>query len=188
MDWPLVIITSFNMAIDASVTNACNAVRTGLKKWGLLLLAAFFFGLFQAAMPTIGYFVGYAFREVLETYIPYIAFALLTLLAIKSFVDFIKELRSSEEERGGELRFREILFQAVATSIDALCIGFTFLSYSIPEALIVFSCIGGITFAVSFGCALLGSILSRPLKRYAGLISALVFFGIGLKIILEAIL
>ena len=118
MDWPLVIITSFNMAIDASVTNACNAVRTGLKKWGLLLLAAFLFGLFQAAMPTIGYFVGYAFREVLETYIPYIAFALLTLLAIKSFVDFIKELRSSEEERGGELRFREILFQAVATSID----------------------------------------------------------------------
>lgn len=188
MDWPLVIITSFNMAIDASVTNACNAVRTGLKKWGLLLLAAFFFGLFQAAMPTIGYFVGYAFREVLETYIPYIAFALLTLLAIKSFVDFIKELRSSEEERGGELRFREILFQAVATSIDALCIGFTFLSYSIPEALIVFSCIGGITFAVSFGCALLGSILSRPLKRYAGLISALVFFGIGLKILLEAII
>ena len=165
MDWPLVIITSFNMAIDASVTNACNAVRTGLKKWGLLLLAAFLFGLFQAAMPTIGYFVGYAFREVLETYIPYIAFALLTLLAIKSFVDFIKELRSSEEERGGELRFREILFQAVATSIDALCIGFTFLSYSIPEALIVFSCIGGITFVVSFGCTLIGSVLSRHLKR-----------------------
>lgn len=188
MDWPLIIITSFNMAIDASVTNACNAVRTGLRKWGLLLLAAFLFGLFQAVMPTIGYFIGYAFRDALETYIPFIAFGLLTLLAIKSLVDFIKELRSSEEENSGELRIPEVLFQAVATSIDALCIGFTFLSYSIPEALIVFSCIGGITFAVSFGCALLGSILSRPLKRYAGLISAIVFFGIGLKILLEAIL
>lgn len=188
MDWPLVIITSCNMAIDASVTNACNAVRAGLRKWGLLLFSAFLFGLFQAAMPTTGYFVGYAFKDILETYIPYIAFALLALLSIKSFVDFVKELRAKEEENVSELRLREILFQAVATSIDALCIGFTFLSYSIAEAMVVFVCIGGVTFALSFVCALLGSFLSKPLKRYAGLISSLVFLGIGLKILLEALL
>lgn len=189
MDWGLVVVVSFNMAIDASVTNACNAVRTGLRKWGLLLLCSFLFGLFQAAMPAIGYGLGYAFRDVLEVAIPYIAFGLLTLLAIKSFVDFIKGLREKEEEKEeNALKIREVFFQAIATSIDALCIGFTFLSYSVAEAMISFAMIGVVTMGLSFLCALLGSFLSKPLKRYSGLISALVFLGIGLKILIEALI
>ena len=190
MDWGLVVVVSFNMAIDASVTNACNAVRIGLRKWGLLLLCSFLFGLFQAAMPAIGYGLGYAFRYVLEVAIPYIAFSLLVLLAIKCFVDFIRGLREKEAEKTEEssLKVREILVQAVATSIDALCIGFTFLSYSVADAMVSFAMIGVVTMGLSFVCALLGSFLSKPLKRYSGLISAIVFLGIGLKILLEALI
>lgn len=189
MDWGLVVVVSFNMAIDASVTNACNAVRIGLRKWGMLLLASFLFGLFQAAMPAIGYGLGYAFRDALEVAIPYIAFSLLTLLAIKCFIDFIKGLRAKEAEKEESgLKVREIFVQAVATSIDALCIGFTFLSYSVADAMVAFAMIGVVTVGLSFLCALLGSFLSKPLKRYSGLISAIVFLGIGLKILLEALL
>ena len=179
MDWALVIITSFNMAIDASVTSAADSVRVGRKGFGKIVLACFLFGLFQGLMPLIGYLIGSSFKKYIEAWIPFIAFALLLILAIKGFVDFGEE---------GRLSYKEIIFQAVATSIDALCIGFTFLSYSLPDALVAFACIAGITFLLSLLCGSLGQFLSGVLKRYSGLVSGLVFLGIGLKILLDALL
>lgn len=189
MDWALVIITSFNMAIDASVTSAADSVRVGRKGFGKIVLACFLFGVFQGLMPLIGYLIGSSFKKYIETWIPFIAFALLLILAIKGFVDFGKEMSGKgEEEEEGKLSYKEIVFQAVATSIDALCIGFTFLSYSLPNALIAFACIAGITFLLSLVCGSLGQFLSGVLKRYSGLVSGLVFLGIGLKILLDALL
>ena len=188
MDWALVIITSFNMAIDASVTSAADSVRVGRKGFGKIVLACFLFGVFQGLMPLIGYLIGSSFKNYIETWIPFIAFALLLILAIKGFVDFGKEMSGKGEEEEGKLSYKDIVFQAVATSIDALCIGFTFLSYSLLSALIAFACIAGITFLLSLVCGSLGQFLSGVLKRYSGLVSGLVFLGIGLKILLDALL
>ena len=63
------------------------------------LLIAFFFGLFQGVMPVIGYFIGYGFKGVLEKYIPWIAFALLTLLGIKNIVEWIKEKKKKRKQQ-----------------------------------------------------------------------------------------
>ena len=59
---------------------------------------ALLFGLMQFLMPVIGYFIGYSFKDALEAYIPWIAFALLSLLGIKSFIDWLKDRKKEKEE------------------------------------------------------------------------------------------
>lgn len=78
-------------------------------------------------MPVIGYFIGYSFKDILEAYIPWIAFSLLTLLAIKSFVEWIIERKKKEEIKEKHISIIDIFIQAISTSIDALCIGFVYL-------------------------------------------------------------
>ena len=64
-----------------------------------IFFIAFIFGLFQGLMPTIGYFVGYNFKEQLETYIPWIAFSLLTLLGLKNIMEWIKDRIKQKKEK-----------------------------------------------------------------------------------------
>ena len=192
MDWINVLSISVSMSIDAMVVGSADGLNEPQISVRKMLLIALAFGVFQFGMPTIGYFVGYAFKEALTVAIPWIAFSLLTLLAVKSFVEFIKDLKVKEEEKVAKtLRFPELMMQAVATSIDALCIGFVFLTYQVGEAMISFSIVGVTTFALSFLMVLLGKFLGTKIKifqKYAGLFAAIVFFGIGLKILLEGIL
>lgn len=81
-----------------------------------------------------------------------------------------------------------ILAEGVATSIDALCIGFVYLSYLINDALIVFGLIGVTTFVLSFLSGILGKYIARFLERWANYISGAVFLIIGLKILIESFL
>lgn len=162
-----------------------------------IFFTAFLFGLMQALMPVLGYFIGYRFKDALNAYIPWIAFALLSFLGLKNLIEWIrdrkerKEIRKKEEEVKKEekdLKIPEIFVQSVATSIDALCIGFVYLNYGILEAMIVFGIIGGVTFVLSLFALFLGKKIGSFLVDWAGLIAAIVFFGIGLKILLEGIL
>ena len=160
------------------------------------LLIAFFFGLFQGVMPVIGYFIGYGFKGVLEKYIPWIAFALLTFLGIKNIVEWIKERKEEKTEATEEKEVKEvkkltlptILLQSVATSIDALSIGFVYLDYEIFDAMMVFLLIGVVTFILSFIALLLGKKIGSFLEKWAGLLAGIVFLIIGIKILLEGIL
>ena len=160
------------------------------------LLIAFFFGLFQGVMPVIGYFIGYGFKGVLEKYIPWIAFALLAFLGIKNIVEWIKERKEEKTEATEEKEVKEvkkltlptILLQSVATSIDALSIGFVYLDSEIFDAMMVFLLIGVVTFILSFIALLLGKKIGSFLEKWAGLLAGIVFLIIGIKILLEGIL
>ncbi len=193
MDWINVSLTSVSMAVDAMTVGAVDGIQERRMPLWKVLLISLLFGIMQFLMPTIGYFVGYSFRDILESYIPWIAFVLLTLLSIKSLVDFIKDRKAKKEEnpKAEETRkisIPEILLQGVATSIDALCIGFVYLNLEIPQAMLVFGIIGIVTFALSFLTTLFGSKVAGKLEKWAGLISAIVFFAVGLKILLEGVL
>lgn len=191
IDWVNTLLTSVSMSIDAMTVNATNGLKEkGMPIWKMLLIS-FSYGVFQFVMPVIGYFVGYSFKDVLETYIPWIAFALLSLLAIKSLVEWIKEFKSKKEDDAPvqkKIGFLEVLWQDVATSIDALCIGFVYLELAIGDALIVFGIIGIVTFLLSLLSVLLAKQLAKYLDKWAGLIASIVFLAVGLKILLEGIL
>jgi putative Mn2+ efflux pump MntP len=173
---------------------ATDGIREPDMKKRKLFFIAFIFGLFQFMMPVIGYFIGYSFQEQLEKYIPWIAFSLLTFLAVKNIIEWIKERREEKKNPScpasntKRLSVWEILTQGIATSIDALCIGFVYLDKAIPQAMLIFGIIGIVTFALSLLTTLLGKKVGMKLIKWAGLIAGIVFFATGLKILLEGIL
>lgn len=192
INWLDAILTSVSMSIDAMSVNAANGISHKDMKIKTMILISLAFGIFQIGMPTIGYFIGYSFRDALEKWIPWIAFALLTFLGLKSFIDWLleykKRKKGEEEIEPKKITFWSVMVQAVATSIDALCIGFVYLNYEIPAAMIVFCVIGIVTFTLSFLSVFLAKKLAGPLEKWAGLIATVVFIGIGIKILLEGIL
>lgn len=186
-------LVSVSMAVDCMTIGATDGIQEPDMKLRKSLLIAFFFGLFQGVMPVIGYFIGYGFKGVLEKYIPWIAFALLTFLGIKNIVEWIKERKeekteATEVKEVKKLTLPTILLQSVATSIDALSIGFVYLDSEIFDAMMVFLLIGVVTFILSFIALLLGKKIGSFLEKWAGLLAGIVFLIIGIKILLEGVL
>lgn len=177
------------MSVDAMTVSAVDAIEEKNMKKIKAILIALTFGLFQFIMPVIGYFIGYSFKDILEAYIPWIAFSLLTFLAIKSFVGWIVERRKKEEEiEEKHISIINVIVQAISTSIDALCIGFVYLYLDICWALIVFMIIGLTTFVLSMLTSFLAHLIAKKLEKWAGLIASLVFLAVGLKILIEGLI
>lgn len=203
INWLDTILVSISMAVDCMTVGATDGIEEPHMKKQKTFFIAFIFGLFQFMMPTIGYFIFYFIvnyglnkdvQEQLETFIPWIAFSLLTLLGIKNIIEWFKERKEAKEGKEAsapkELTIGGILVQGIATSIDALCIGFVYspLEYGIPAALTVFGVIGGVTCLLSVLTILFGKVIGDKLEKWAGLIAGVVFIAIGLKILLEGIL
>ena len=187
------ILTSVSMSIDAMTVNATNGLEEKTIKQGKMVFLSFLFGLFQFGMPVLGYFVGQTFEQYVSAYIPWIGFGLLMLLGIKSLVDWIKETverkkGGSEEPRKKEISVGRMFVEAIATSIDALCIGFAYMWLPIGEAMLFFGVIGITTFILSYLSILLAKWLAKWLQNWAGLLAAAVFMGIAIKILLEGLL
>ena len=186
-----IILVSLSMAADAMTVNATNGIsekNINIKK---LLFAALVFGIMQFLMPVIGYFIGFNFQKQLELYIPWIAFSLLLFLGIKSIISFIRDLLKSKEEGVKEIKkvtIPTILVEGIATSIDALCIGFVYLNLPLSQAMLTFGIIGITTFVLSFITGLTGKLIGDKLEKYASLISGIIFISVGLKILLEGVL
>lgn len=145
----------------------------------------------QFIMPVIGYFIGFSFKNYLEAYIPWIAFVILTLLGIKSLYEGIKENinrkkdNKEEKEEEKKIGILEIFIQGIATSIDALSIGFININLSINDAMITFSIIGIVTFVLSFLATALGKLIGTKIEKIAPIISGLIFIALGLKFIIQ---
>ena len=187
------ILTSVSMSVDAMTVNATNGLEEKTINQGKMVFLSFLFGLFQFGMPVLGYFVGQTFEQYVSAYIPWIGFGLLMLLGLKSLVDWIKETverkkGGSEEPREKEIGVGKMLVEAIATSIDALCIGFAYMWLPIGEAMLFFGVIGITTFILSYLSILLAKWLAKWLQNWAGLLAAAVFMGIAIKILLEGLL
>lgn len=192
IDWTNAILTSASMAVDAMTVNATNGLKEkNMPVWKMIIIS-FCFGLAQFLMPVIGYFVGFAIKDYVEDYIPRVAFFLLTILAIKSLIEwyenFMKKGCQCEIQPPQKNTPLIIFTQSIATSIDALCIGFVYLSLPTADAMLIFGLIGIVTFVFSFVTVILAKQLACKLEKWAGLIAAIVFLLVGIKILLEGIM
>ena len=200
------ILTAIALAMDASAVSMTNGMTAKCWKTRNVFIIALFFGVFQAAMPLIGYFianlVAEGFAEAFEAASSVIAFVLLAFLGGKMLFDTIKEMRKkcpcecSEEGCIGEkLNYGRLTMQAVATSIDALAVGVTLRAVGKTTKTMVFlgvfgsaGVIGLITFVLCIGAVYLGRAIGNKLADMAGLGGGIVLIGIGLKLLLEGIL
>ena len=181
-----VFLLAFGLSMDAFAVSVSDGICYPREKQKLFL-AAISFGIFQALMPLIGYFVGNTFSSYVEMIDHWIALILLGFLGGKMLVEAIHELRHPEEESCPIAFSYQLIFtQSVATSIDALAAGVT-LAVSFPNTN-PFLAVGliGLTTAL---CCLVGAFVGKKfgamMKEKAAVLGGIILIGIGVKIFVE---
>ena len=188
MNLTMVFSLAIGLAMDAFAVSVANALcyRSFGRREALLCGGAF--GLFQAAMPLLGYLSGSLFSEAMESIDHWVALILLGIIGGKMIVEAIKEMRCGCEDLPDKRFTMGTLFvQAVATSIDAFAIGigFSVLKVSIGLAC---TCIGVITFLLCpIGCYL-GRRFGLKLSQKAQLLGGILLLLIGVRIFLSHVL
>ena len=138
------------------------------------------FGIFQFAMPIIGWSVGSVVSGFVSSYGKYISFALLAFLGGKMIIESFKKECDLVSQN---VTIKELVIFGIATSIDALVVGFTFAMDKIGLIEILIDCtiIGVLTALISFFGYLLGHKLSKLACGKAELFGGLVLLAIGIK-------
>lgn len=177
------LFIAVGLSADAFAVSLCKGLCMKKLNFRHALIIALFFGAFQAAMPVIGWAAGIRFKSYIENYDHWVALTLLAFIGLKMIWEaFQKE----KEESACEVRlnYRELLILAVATSIDALAVGF---SFAILQVKIFFPVviIGMTTFLLSFCGVCIGHRFGMKFKRSAEIAGGLVLILIGVKILLD---
>ena len=181
-------LLAVSLAIDCFTVSITSGIILHRIRWGIFLKMAFLFGLFQAAMPFLGWLGASHFNHLIETYDHWIAFALLAFLGIR----MIREHFKDEEERSFDpTRMKVILTLAVATSIDALTVGISFAFtgfHTLSSLLYPLTAIGIASFVISLAGSLIGVFFGKRFNLRVEIFGGLVLIGIGVKILFEHLL
>ena len=178
--WELFVI-AIGLSMDAFAVSICKGLSVRRCTIRHMLICGLYFGVFQAAMPMIGYLLGAQFESLVTAIAPYIAFALLAFIG----ANMIREARSREEESiDDDFSMKSMIPLAIATSIDALAVGvsFAFLQVDIVPAV---AFIGVTTFVCCVIGVKVGSLFGNKYKQSAEFFGGLVLILMGLKILLE---
>ena len=177
------------LAMDAFSVSLANGLNEPAMKKNRMSLIAGVFAFFQAAMPMIGWICVHTIMQVFknfEKFIPWIALLLLCYIGGELLLDGIKNQDSEEEST--KLGFGALMVQGVATSIDALSVGFTIAEYGFVMALICALIIAVVTFIISFAGLILGKKFGTKFAGRASILGGVILIGIGLEIFLTGIL
>ncbi len=169
------------LSMDAFAVAVCKGLALGRIKLKNALWVGLWFGAFQALMPLIGYFLGVSFKGVVESFAPWIAFALLAFIGI----NMIREAFEEEECADCALGVKQMLLLAIATSIDALAVGVSYAMLDDVKIGYAVSFIGIVTFVLSALGVKVGSIFGTKYNKRAQITGGVVLIILGLKILLE---
>ena len=193
MDWRLLILNSiflgFGLALDAfSVSVADAMANPGMKKRRKFSIALTF-AVFQTLMPLIGWICVKTIADkftIFQKAVPYIALILLAYIGIKMIIESRK---GGEEENEGvaALTFATLMIQGIATSIDALSVGFSIADYSSLEALVSTLIIGITTFIICIFGLELGKKVGKAFSDKATLFGGCILIIIGLEIFIKGV-
>lgn len=181
------ILLGIGLAMDAfsvSLANGLNEPK--MKKHKMCGVAGVFAG-FQFAMPMIGWICVSTVTRlfgIFEKFIPWIALILLGYIGGKMLYEGIKNKDAQDEKPGVGLK--GLLVQGVATSIDALSVGFTISKYSCMEALLACLLIGAVTFIICFAGLIIGKKAGTKLAGKAGIVGGVILIAIGLEIFITS--
>ena len=155
-----------------------------------MLNIAGIYALFQFLMPMLGWFCVHnivALFSSLERLIPWIALLLLGWIGGNLLLEGLRERRAESPPQRRPVGLRELLAQGLATSIDALSVGFTIERYDLPTAGLASGIIGGVTLLICLAGLLLGRRAGTRLSRHASLLGGVILIAIGFKIFLEGL-
>ena len=181
------ILLGVGLAMDAFSVSLANGLNEPRMKAGRMSAIAGVYAGFQFLMPMVGWLCVRTVVEIFsafQRFIPWIALALLVYIGGKMLLD---GLRGGEEEPAAVGK-GALLVQGVATSIDALSVGFTIEEYPAAMAFVSALIIAAVTFAICLGGLALGKRFGTKLAGKASILGGLILIAIGLEIFLKGIL
>ena len=182
------IMLGVGLAMDAFSVSLANGLNEPCMKKPKMLGVAGLFAFFQFAMPMIGWVCVTTIAQLFgkfEKLIPWIALLLLGYIGGKMLYEGIK----SKNEPCDEARAAGIgalVVQGIATSIDALSVGFTISEYNFPQALLSCFLIGFVTFFICFAGIAIGKKAGMSLAGKAGIFGGAILIFIGLEIFITS--
>jgi manganese efflux pump family protein len=182
MDFLTIFFVSIGLSFDSFAVSVCSGLSLPQIKFMQAAKIAFFMAVFQAVMPLIGWLVGNSMKSLIEPIDHWIAFGLLGLIGSKMLIESFS--KPEEREIKNPLDLKVILMLSLATSIDALAIGFGFATL-LSKILCAVLIIGSVTFIASMLGILLGKRTSSSINRYAEITGGLILIFIGVKILIE---
>ena len=180
MDLTIILIAialamdSFSVAITRGFTSTKTKILSEALKIG------FFFGTFQAVMPTIGWLAGLSIINLISEVDHWIAFGLLSLVGTRMIYE---SLTSGSKKIASSSSLKVLIMLSIATSIDALAVGLS-LSFLEESILIPAIIIGIITFSLSFIGVYIGKKLGNYFEKM-GVFGGIILIVIGLRVLIE---
>lgn len=181
------IMLGIGLAMDAFSVSLANGLNYPCMKKAKICSVAGVFSVFQFAMPMIGYICVTTIAQYFKAFekcIPYIALILLGYIGGKMLFEGIKG--GEECDSKASLGFGALIVQGVATSIDALSVGFTISEYKALEALLACLLIGVVTFFICLAGILIGKKAGTKLAGKAGILGGAILIFIGLEIFITS--
>ena len=181
------IMLGVGLAMDAFSVSLANGLNEPTMKKKKMCGVAGVFSIFQFAMPMIGWICVSTIARLLgvfEKCIPWIALLLLGYIGGKMLYESIAN-KDSEEESSAVGK-KGLLVQGVATSIDALSVGFTISSYNGIEAIVCCLLIGVVTFFICYIGLVIGKKAGTKLAGKAGILGGVILISIGLEIFITS--
>lgn len=172
------------LAMDAFSVSCANGLNEPEMKPRRMSFVAGIYALFQFAMPMIGWICVHSIAEyftAFQKFIPWIALVLLLYIGGKMLIEGIKG-GDVESEEVKKLTFTVLMIQGVATSIDALSVGFTIAGYNLVMAVVSCLIIGTETFFICFGGLFVGKKVGTKLAGKASILGGIILIAIGIEI------
>lgn len=183
------VLLGVGLAMDAFSVSLANGLNEPEMKAVKMFFIAFVYAFFQYAMPMIGWVcvktVVNTFNS-LQKFNPWVAFLLLLYIGGEMLLDAFKN-RSEDDKKANTLKFSTLLIQGIATSIDALSVGFTISQHTFLMANIASLIIAVVTFVISYGGLVIGKKAGTKLSSKAGILGGVILIGIGVKILVSGL-
>ena len=181
------LLLGVGLAMDAFSVSLANGLNESHMRLRKMTLIAGIFGVFQGLMPMLGWVCLHTLVQVfgvLDELIPWIALGLLSYIGAKMILDSIK--CENEGICNITLTLGALLLQGVATSIDALSVGFTIVDYNFSEAVIAACLIATATFVICFAGLFIGKKVGTKLAGKAGIFGGVILIAIGIEIFITS--
>ena len=181
------ILLGVGLAMDAFSVSMANGLNEPAMKKNRMSLIAGVFAFFQFLMPMIGWICVHTivqYFQMFEKFIPWIALFLLLYIGGSMLIEGIK---GEEEEELKGVGFKALLIQGIATSIDALSVGFTIVDYGFLMAFVCSVIIAVVTFFICMGGLQIGKTVGTKLSNKAAILGGVILIFIGIEIFVTGV-
>lgn len=186
------IMLGVGLAMDAFSVSLANGLNEPCMRKRRMCMIAGVFAIFQGLMPLIGWICVHTIVQYFtwfETLIPWIALILLSYIGVKMILDSVHG-DDNNDPCGchAALGMGALMLQGVATSIDALSVGFTIADYTLGAACLAALLIAAVTFVICAAGILIGRKAGTKLAGKAGIFGGSILIFIGLEIFITSFL